>query len=775
MNIGRLGALAVALGIGWALAGPACSASAAPADDDGAGSAATSTDRGGAARPAPGKRAATAAAPAAASVTAAPAAASVTAPAAGRTAAARPAAAVSAAKRNESPAPAATHLAPAAAAAVTDVTPAAEPVATVAVEAVAETVAITATIDTVEAVEAVATAYGVAPQPTGARAAARTQRAATHVAVVTATVQSVTSADALGSTGGGNPAQAAVAWSVAAWARREFELLTAGPTATADVTATNQVTSPNLLTNPGAELGDDSPSGNSTVSIPGWTVAGTPTVIEYGAARNSWPIGLSFAMPDLPGFMGYPTASSGPSDGGAQFFGGGNVDTSTLTQTVDLRGAGAQIDLGSVSYNLSGWLGGWLINPSSASVEVTFLDSNRLYLGADEIGPVSMFDRWFQTGLRERETSGVLPEGTRYAQVVVTLEANNPIGLGFNAEYNPAFADNISFTVGAALPAPAAPVPAVSTVGDLDHVFMVYMENKGYTDIVGSPNAPFLNSLINAYGFANNYFGLTHPSLPNYYPVIGGTDFGLTYNCASPCIAADTTLVSNIDDAGLTWRGYAQSLEYGANPLVASGDYSPDQLPFPAFESIANNADPNYAAEHILPLEQMAIDLRSSATAPNYAWYAANEDFNGEGPVDFPWGMLKFAISQVTDQQYNVPALDQFLSETVPVILASNVWNDPTESSVLVVTFDEDNNNTSLGFGNNANHIVTVVIPSPGAILDGMRSGSFTVTDYYNHYSLLRMIEDALNLPTLTNNDKFAPPMNAFWESGTGSSADSVV
>lgn len=749
MNIGRLGALAVALGIGWGLAGPACTASAAPAEDNGATAASSpSSDRGTAARTAPGKRAAaTAASPA---------------PSASRTATARPAAAVAATRQNDSPAPAASKLTPAAASVPAEV------------EAVAEIVEITATT---ESVEPVATAYSSAPQATSTRITARSQRAVAHVAVVSATAQTVTAADALSSTGtGGTPAQAVTAWSLAAWARKEFELFTAGPTATADAIASSvAVTSPNLLANPGAELGDDSPSGNSTVSIPGWTVTGTPTVIDYGAARNSWPIGLSFAMPDLPSFMGYPKASSGPADGGAQFFGGGNVDTSTLTQTVDLSGAGAQIDLGTVGYNLGGWLGGWLINTSQASVKVNFLDSNRLYLGAGEIGPVSVFDRWFQTGLRERETSGLLPEGTRFAEVVVTLDAINQIPIGFNADYNPAFADNISFTIDAALPAPPDPTPAVSTVGDLDHVFMVYMENKGYTDIVGSPNAPFLNSLINAYGFANNYYGLTHPSLPNYYPVVGGTDFGLTYNCASPCISADTTLVSNIDDAGLTWRGYAQSLEPGADPLVAAGDYSPDQLPFPAFESIANNADPNYAAEHILPLEQMAIDLQSKLTAPNYAWYAANEDFNGEGPVDFPWGMLKFAISQLTNQQYNVPALDQFLSETVPVILASNVWNDPTESSVLVVTFDEDNNNTSLGFGNNANHIVTVVIPSPGAILDGMRSGSFTVTDYYNHYSLLRMIEDALDLPTLTNNDKFASPMNAFWESGIRSGAGSVV
>jgi len=44
-----------------------------------------------------------------------------------------------------------------------------------------------------------------------------------------------------------------------------------------------------------------------------------------------------------------------------------------------------------------------------------------------------------------------------------------------------------------------------------------------------------------------------------------------------------------------------------------------------------------------------------------------------------------------------------------------------------------------------------------------MRGGPFVATDQYDHYSLMRMIEDSLRLPTLTNNDKFAAPMNEFW------------
>ena len=103
----------------------------------------------------------------------------------------------------------------------------------------------------------------------------------------------------------------------------------------------------------------------------------------------------------------------------------------------------------------------------------------------------------------------------------------------------------------------------------------------------------------------------------------------------------------------------------------------------------------------------------------------------------------------------------------------SAAWKSD-DASVILVSFDEDNNNTSLGFGNEGNHIATVVIPNQAAIAEGMRAGHFLATDQYNHYSLLRMIEDSLGLGTLTQNDKFANPMNEFW-TGIGTAASGSV
>ena len=85
-----------------------------------------------------------------------------------------------------------------------------------------------------------------------------------------------------------------------------------------------------------------------------------------------------------------------------------------------------------------------------------------------------MLDRRLKTELLARETTGTIPAGTRSALVVTFKDYNPVIG-----NYNNAYADNISFTVGAPLPTPPPPTPPASTVGRLDHVFMIYMENHG--------------------------------------------------------------------------------------------------------------------------------------------------------------------------------------------------------------------------------------------------------------------------------------------------------
>src|SRR5208337_822298 len=193
---------------------------------------------------------------------------------------------------------------------------------------------------------------------------------------------------------------------------------------------------------------------------------------------------FSSPLPNLPKFLGFPQHA--PSGGGNNFAGGGPVATSTISQTVNLTGAAG------TPYTLSADLGGRLLNPSSASVQVTFLSSTGAVLGTGSTGSVTLLNRLGFTEFQPREISGMIPAGTTSAVVTTTFADRCPI-LG---HYNDAYVDNVSLTVGDPSLTPAQLTVPTSNVGQIDHVQVIYMENKGVGNIIGSPNAPYINSLI---------------------------------------------------------------------------------------------------------------------------------------------------------------------------------------------------------------------------------------------------------------------------------------
>lgn len=73
----------------------------------------------------------------------------------------------------------------------------------------------------------------------------------------------------------------------------------------------------------------------------------------------------------------------------------------------------------------------------------------------------------------------------------------------------------------------AAEGPVPNGVPHLDHVFLIMMENHGYSQILNNPNAPFINELASKANLATNYFAVGHPSLTNYLEVVGGSNFGV--------------------------------------------------------------------------------------------------------------------------------------------------------------------------------------------------------------------------------------------------------
>src|SRR6267142_6223717 len=84
----------------------------------------------------------------------------------------------------------------------------------------------------------------------------------------------------------------------------------------------------------------------------------------------------------------------------------------------------------------------------------------------------------------------------------------------------------------------------------LDHVFVIMMENHGYSQIANNPNAPFTNKYAKAANSATNYFAVAHPSLTNYLEVVGGSNFGVLSdnNPDWHSTACTTNLASGIPD-----------------------------------------------------------------------------------------------------------------------------------------------------------------------------------------------------------------------------------
>ena len=515
-------------------------------------------------------------------------------------------------------------------------------------------------------------------------------------------------------------------------------------------------TSQNLLVNPDFETADPDGSGYNGVTIPGWTETGTPTVMEYGTLRN-YPSFLSQPFPDLPAFLGFPQQA--PPDtpaGDDNFAGGGPVATSSISQTVNLTGAAG------TPFELSADLGGQDLNPSYTTVQVSFLNADGDVLGTDSLDPVTVWDRLGITGFEHRDIDGTVPEGTTSAQVTTTFHDENP----FLGNYNGAYAANESFTVGDPSLTPAPLTPPASDVEHLDHVFVIYLENQGNGAVLDNPSAPFLNSLIKSEDFDSGYHAEGHPSNPNYIELMGGSAFGLDYD-AGGGVVNGSNLMQEMDQAGVSWAVYDEGIPSGTTDITPQD--AAGATPFGEFSYVFDNT-PAYLQDHIFPQSDLSSALQNPSTFPDFTWVKPN----GIGPSTDLDTVLGFIGGDLLNLPYNLQNEDQYVEQTVDTIENSPTWTDPNEKDAIFITFDEDNNEPALGFENEGNNVPLIVIPNQGAVTEGgMQAGPYTTDTYSNVYDLMSTIEDALRpapgtLDPLTDNDKYASPLNIFWkDSGT--------
>jgi phosphatidylinositol-3-phosphatase len=102
---------------------------------------------------------------------------------------------------------------------------------------------------------------------------------------------------------------------------------------------------------------------------------------------------------------------------------------------------------------------------------------------------------------------------------------------------------------------------AASAVPAFDHVVIIVMENHSQAEIIGNTaQAPYTNQLAAQYGLATNYSAVTHPSLPNYLALIGGSTFGVTTDCTTCFVTAPNLVADRVAPSGRSWKAYMESM-----------------------------------------------------------------------------------------------------------------------------------------------------------------------------------------------------------------------
>src|SRR5438105_2809352 len=161
-----------------------------------------------------------------------------------------------------------------------------------------------------------------------------------------------------------------------------------------------------------------------------------------------------------------------------------------------------------------------------------------------------------------------------------------------------------------------------SDLKNFQHVFIIMMENTGYTSLIGNPNAPWINFAASTYGLATRYFGVSHPSQPNYIAATSGSTNGVAND-------NDTTInvpniVDQIEASGRTWKAYMQSLSLCVTKLDhACGNqlYERKHDPFVTYQDVQSSLA---RMAHIVDLSQFSSDLASN-NLPDYVWISADQ------------------------------------------------------------------------------------------------------------------------------------------------------
>ena len=265
------------------------------------------------------------------------------------------------------------------------------------------------------------------------------------------------------------------------------------------------------------------------------------------------------------------------------------------------------------------------------------------------------------------------------------------------------------------------PTPSDPVIGipNFDHIVLIMLENRDYKSVIGpDTQMPLLDTLAQQEVLLSNYFAVSHPSLPNYIALVSGSTQGITSDCKD-CFVNQPNLADLIEASGRTWKSYEESMPSpcfigDANPYVQKHN------PFLYFDSIRLN--PARCDRSIVPLTTLDSDLANNQL-PNFSLIMPNLCNSGH---DCSAATADTWVTDIIARLQDSPSLGI--------------------NSLIIVAFDEGGDKSTAsccGMGSPAGGQVAVILLSPTTLAE--------VTDGtpYSHYSLLKTILTAWNLPAL--------------------------
>jgi len=276
-----------------------------------------------------------------------------------------------------------------------------------------------------------------------------------------------------------------------------------------------------------------------------------------------------------------------------------------------------------------------------------------------------------------------------------------------------------------------------------DRVVIIVLENVDYERAIQDPN---LAALAKRGASFTNFHAMFHPSYPNYLAMVAGTDFGLHRRGSYlgdrqvnfPNDAEHRTIADRLIAAGLDFKQYAEELPEGTCPWNVSGQHVAEKrgnyvrrhVPFLSFREVQEKW-----CDHVVRVDSSKAnnffvqDAGKGLVA--YSFYTPNMNHDGHD----------------TNTEVAGAWARKFLDDVFPENLR--------KGTLVVLTFDESG-------GNADNRVYTVLLGD--MVKDASQQDPAALARHYNHYSVLRTIEDNFGLAPLTASDRAASAITGIWK-----------